>query len=114
MRAALVILATLLGAIGCSRAPLVTIRNQSSLILSNIVVSGSGFEQTIPSIPAGGECRIRVQPQGGTCLRLVFDAGTNHVDSGEKGYVDAAGGYRVTATVRTNLIVAIEELKVGR
>ena len=47
-------------------------------------------------------------------MRFVFDAGTNHVDSGEKGYVDSVGGYRVTATVRTNLIVAIEELKVGR
>ena len=105
----LIILGTLLAASGCSRAPVITITNQSSLTLSNVVVSGSGFSERIGSIPAGGEHRLRVRPRGESGVRLVFDGGTQHVDSGEQGYFEAGGGYRMTATVGTNLSVSISE-----
>ncbi|HOB99250.1 MAG TPA: hypothetical protein PKM43_10950 [Verrucomicrobiota bacterium] len=102
-----VILAVIAAAAGCSRAPVITIQNQSSQTLSNVVVSGSGFTNRIESIAAGGECRLAVRPSGDSGLRLVFDAGTQHVDSGSQGYFEAGGGYRVTATVDTNLGVSI-------
>ena len=105
----LIIVATLLAAVGCSRAPVITIKNQSSLTLSNVVVSGSGFSERIGSIPAGEEHRLRVRPSGDSGVRLVFDAGKQHVDSGAQGYFEAGGGYRITATVETNLSVSISE-----
>jgi hypothetical protein len=105
----LLIVATLLAAVGCWRAPVITIRNQSSLTLSNAVVSGSGFSERIGNIPAGGEHRLTVRPRGESGVRLVFDAGTNHVDSSEQGYFEAGGGYRVAATVGTNLSVSVTE-----
>ncbi|HNQ88910.1 MAG TPA: hypothetical protein PKM73_09875 [Verrucomicrobiota bacterium] len=103
----IVLLAVLAAAAGCSRAPVITVRNLSSQALSNVVVSGSGFTNRIGSIAAGGEHRLAVRPSGDSSLRLVFDAGTQHVDSGSQGYFEAGGGYRVTATVDTNLSVSI-------
>ncbi|HRZ34727.1 MAG TPA: hypothetical protein P5534_00005 [Candidatus Paceibacterota bacterium] len=109
MRISILIVAVsvLLAAAGCSRAPVLTIKNQSSLTLSNVVVSGTGFSERISNIPAGGKHRLRVRPQGESGVRLVFDAGTQHVDSGAQGYFEAGGGYRITATVGTNLSVSV-------
>ncbi len=105
----IITVSALLAAAGCSRAPVLTIKNQSSLTLSNVVVSGTGFSQGIGSIPAGDEHRLTVRPRGDSDVRLVFDAGTNHVDSAAQGYFEAGGGYRVAVTVGTNLSVTVTE-----
>lgn len=104
-----IMVVTTLAAAGCSRAPVLTIKNQSTLTLSNVVVSGSGFSESIMNIPAGEELRLRVRPRGESGVRLVFDAGKQHVDSGSQGYFEAGGGYRITATVETNLSVSVSE-----
>ena len=107
--ASLIIAATLALAAGCSRAPVITIRNQSPLTISNVVVSGSGFTNRITSIPAGAEHRLTVRPSGESGVRLVFDAGARHIDSGSQGFFEAGGGYRMTATTGTNLSVSVSE-----
>ena len=93
--------------IGCSRAPLVTIENHSAFTLSNVVVSGSGFTQPVGSIVPGSEHKLSVHPTGESGLRVAFDSEGRHIDSGEQGYFEGDGGYRVTATVGTNLSVSI-------
>jgi hypothetical protein len=103
----LIMVAALAAVTGCSRAPVITIKNQSLLTLSNVVVSGSGFSTHIASIPAGSEHRLSVRPSGDSGVRLVFDAGTQHIDSGSQGYFEARGGYRAFAIVGTNLSVSI-------
>ena len=92
---------------GCSRSPVITITNRSAITLSNVVVSGSGFSQRVGTIPAGGECRLNVHPRGESALRLSFDAGARHVDSGEQGYFEGGGDYYVEATISTNLSVSV-------
>lgn len=81
----LMIAATVALTAGCSRAPVITIKNQSPLTISNVVVSASGFTNHIASIPAGTERRLRVRPTGESGIRLVFDAGAQHIDSGSQG-----------------------------
>jgi len=103
----IIILAAIVALAGCSRAPVVAITNRSSVTLSNVVVSGSGFSERIDSIAAGGVHRITIHPRGESGMRVAFDAGTQHEDSGERGYFEAGGGYRVSATVSTNLSVSV-------
>lgn len=91
---------------GCSRAPVVTITNHSTVTLSNVVVSGSGFTHQVPIIAPGAEHRMSVRPSGESALRVEFDAAGRHIDSGQQGYFDG-GGYRVSATVSTNLDVSV-------
>jgi hypothetical protein len=92
---------------GCSRAPVVTITNHSTVTLSNVVVSGSGFTLPVGSIAPEAERRLSVHPTGESGLRVEFDADGRHIDSGQQGYFEGGGGYRVTATVSTNLSVSV-------
>ena len=103
---ALILIAAVATMAGCSCAPVITITNQSSVTLSNVVVLGSGFSNRIDSIAAGGVHRLAVHPKGESGLRIVFDAGVQHVDSGELAYIEAGGHYRVSTTVSTNLSVS--------
>ena len=101
------VLAALLTLAGCSRAPVVTITNHSSTTLSNVVVSGSGFSERIGTVQAGGQHKLTVHPRGESGMRVAFDAGNQHVDSGEQGYFEAGGGYCISANVGTNLGVSV-------
>ena len=92
---------------GCSRAPIVTVTNHSSITLSNVVVSGSGFSDQVGTIAARGDKRITVHPNADTGLRVAFDAGGHHVDSGQQAYFEPAGNYLVSAIVNTDLTVAV-------
>lgn len=100
-------LATCLLLPGCSRGPRVTLVNSSSLSLSNVVVSGSGFSVPMGTVPPGESRRTRVRPSGESSIRVAFEAGGRKVDSGEQGYVEARGGYRVWVLVGTNLAVQV-------
>ncbi len=92
---------------GCSKSPVVTIENQSSLTVSNVVVSGTGFTEKLDTIDPGKTRQIMVRPKGETGLRLSFDAGNKHVDSGSQDYFEGNGSYRVHAIIETNLTVNI-------
>lgn len=94
-------------AAGCSRSPVIIVRNQSGLMLSNVVVAGVGFSEQVGILAPGGEHRMRVRPQGETGVRVSFEAGSQRVDSGPQGYFEAGGGYRVKATIGTNLGVSV-------
>ncbi len=102
-----IMLASVVMLAGCSRAPVVTITNRSTNVLANVVVSGSGFSNRIDSIAAGGERRLTVRPRGESGLRIAFDAGGQHIDSGEQDYFEAGGGYRVAVTVEPDLKVSV-------
>ena len=102
-----IMVAVLAVAAGCSRTPVITVKNRSPLTISNVVVSGSGFTNHIATIAAGAEHQLTVQPSGDSGVRLLFDAGMQHIDSGNQGYFEARGGYRITATVGTNLSVSV-------
>jgi hypothetical protein len=103
----IITLAVIVAQVGCSRAPVVTITNGAGVTLSNVVVSGSGFTNRIDTIAAGAEHRLTVRPRGDSGVRVTFDVGTQHVDSGEQGYFEAGVGYRVGVTVSTNLNVTV-------
>ena len=107
MRYFSVILAAVAAAVsGCSHSPAVTIKNRSSVTLSNVVVSGSGFSERIDSIAIGGEHKLTVHPRGESGLGVAFDAAGRHFDAGQQDYFED-GGYRITAIVSTNFTVAV-------
>ena len=102
-----IIIAAIVALTGCSRAPVVTITNRSTNALANVVVSGSGFSNRIDSIAAGAESKLTVHPRGESGLRIAFDAGGQHIDSGEQGYFEGSGGYRVAVTVAPDLKISV-------
>ena len=103
----LIMLAAIVAATGCSRAPVVTITNRSTNALANVVVSGSGFTSRIDNIAAGAESTLTVHPRGESGVRIAFDAGGRHIDAAEQGYFEAGGGYRVVVTIEPDLKVSV-------
>src|ERR1035437_8526648 len=101
-----IIFAATLTLVGCSGSSVVTITNRSSIVLSNVVVTGSGFTNRLETIAAGAEQQFTVHPPGESGLGGVFDAARQRGDSGEQGYFEAQG-YRVSAVIATNLSVSI-------
>lgn len=106
MKISRIILAAVLMFSGCSSGCAVTITNHSAAILSNVVVSGSGFSERISSIAPYAEHRLYVHPSGESSLRIEFDADGRHIDGGQQGYFEA-NGYRVRATISTHLTVSV-------
>ena len=90
---------------GCSDSAVVTITNRSSIVLSNVVVLGSGFTNRFASIAAGAKQQFAVLPRGESGLRVAFDAAGQRIDSGENGYFEAR--YGVSAVIGTNLSVSV-------
>lgn len=101
-----IILALVVALAACSRSPVITITNRSPVVLTNIVVSGSGFSERIESIAAGAERRVSVRPRGESGLRVVFDAGSQHIDVDDLAYLESGDGYSVTVTVQSDLKVS--------
>lgn len=59
----LVFLAMALAGTGCFRETGLTVENRSSGVITNVVVSGSGFPERIESLAAGSERRLTVRPR---------------------------------------------------
>ena len=105
-------LAALVTIAGCSRAPVITITNQSTNALTNFIVSGSGFSERIGLITAGAERTLTIRPRGESGLRIAFDAGSQHIDVDDLAYVEPRSGYRVSITIQPDLkIVASEHVE---
>lgn len=92
---------------GCSDDPAITITNSSGQPLDNVVVSGSGFSQSIGAMSPGAQREVAVDPRGESGVRLTFDVGEQHVDSGDQGYFEGSGGYHVAASIQPDLTVSV-------
>ncbi|MEQ1796020.1 MAG: hypothetical protein ABL970_17735 [Nitrospira sp.] len=103
----LIVLALVLAWAGCSRETSMTVANHSPVILTNIMVSGSGFSEPIDSLAAGAEWRLTVHSRGESGVRVAFDAGGRHIDAGEQGYFEAGGDYRISVTIEPDLKVTV-------
>ncbi len=89
--------------VGCTRRPLVTILNESSFELSDIVVSGNGFTNRFSRIAPDAKCKLTVHPAGESGLHVGFSASGKRIESDIDAYIEPNAGYRVTIIVATNL-----------
>ena len=92
---------------GCNPAPRITVKNDSPHTLSNIVVSGAGFSERLPTLEPNAQHRWTIKPSGESNLSLRFDAAQRTVDSGKQGYFEPQGRYRIQAVIHPNLNVSV-------
>ena len=93
---------------GCNHPPVVTLTNRSGVALTNVVITGSGFSERIGEFPAGAERSFSPTVRGETGIQVTFDAAGQHYDSGEQGYFEAGGGYRVSVVIDAQMRVTVE------
>jgi hypothetical protein len=93
---------------GCTRETNLNIVNRSTTELTKVVATGSGFTQSIGSIPAGEQRNVLVSPRGESALKLDFNANGKHHTSGSQGYFEGGYNYKVTATVSPDFTVTVD------
>jgi hypothetical protein len=104
--ARLACLVVILMAAGCSRQSTITVLNASSAELRNVVVSGTGFRESIPKLAPGQIVTLASHPRGDTGIAVEFDAQGRHVSAPPQDYA-GGGGYRVEVKVSPELSVSV-------
>lgn len=89
----------LLGLTACFRRPEVTGGNNSGVVITDVVISGSGFTQKLGDIRCGGSAKAAVRPTADSGLRLAFGANGSRHTPPQDGHLEASPHYRVTASV---------------
>jgi hypothetical protein len=95
-----ILVAAALELAACSTLPVITITNRSTVTLTTVMISGSGFSERIESLAPDAAAALTVRPHGESGLRVIFDAGERHVDVDDLAYLEGSGGYRVVVTVQ--------------
>lgn len=103
----LILLALVFVLASCSRETGLTVANHSPGVITNIVVSGSGFSEHLDHLAAGLERGLLVHPRGESGIRVAFDAASRHIDVGEQGYFEGGGRYRVAVIIEPDLNVTV-------
>ena len=110
MRVVFLAVTLLLSLAGCGDeliGPRVLISNHSDRVLDNVTLSGVGFVTSIGRIAAGSDESATLHPTGASSLRVTFDSGGQHFDSGEHGYFENSVLYRVSVDIDRDLKASI-------
>jgi protein-disulfide isomerase len=93
---------------GCVSSVPVTIANNSQAQLVNVVVSGSGFTESVGSIAAGGKAVAHVRPPGETQVKVAFDVDGQRYSAMTSERIANDGANIVEATVDADFTITLE------
>ena len=91
---------------GCG-GPAVRIHNESAVTLTDVRVSGRGFESAIARIEPGETRAVAVRPKGETGLAVSFIAGGRRFDHPAQGYIEGSPAYVAEIHVKRDLTVEV-------
>jgi hypothetical protein len=93
---------------GCGQYVPITLHNNSAYDLTSIVLTGSGFTDTLQRLPAGGTGTLEVKVRGESGLEVAFEADTFRIDASPEAYFEASGRYRVTVVIDSMLALDVK------
>ena len=93
---------------GCVSSVPVTIANNSSVPIVNVVVSGSGFSESVGAIAAGGRATAHVRPPGETQVKVAFDVDGQRYSAMTGERIANDGANTVEATVDADFTITLE------
>lgn len=88
---------------GVLDSPTVYIRNASSHELTDIVLTGRGFTETLPRLAAGDTAPVEVHPRGESGLAVAFTANGQRLEHELDTYLENMGMYQVAVVVTPEL-----------
>ena len=109
MRRLLLLVAALFCLANCSNpSTRLTVANHSAVPLEQVVVSGSGFRQSLGTIAPGSTSTAAIRPNGESGLAISFNAAGRRSDLPPQGYFEAGGNYAVTAVIGPDLEATVD------
>jgi hypothetical protein len=83
--------------------PVITIINDSSHEVAEVVLRGDPFVKVVGRIPTRGRQTVVVHPLGESGLKMQFVANGRRVAKDDLGYIESSGGYCVTLRIDEQL-----------
>jgi hypothetical protein len=93
---------------GCVSGVPVSIANQSSSDLTNVVVSGKGFSESVGTIRAGGSAIVRVRPKGESGVKVAFEVNGQRYFATDPDFIENDNVNTVEATVDADFSIVIK------
>jgi len=90
---------------GCgvaSQPPQITVVNNSTSVVSEILLSGLGFKQVIDKIEPNQSKTITVMPDGESSVTLEAITPVRHITAKDLGYLERRGGYVIQITITSD------------
>jgi hypothetical protein len=92
-----------------AQLPRITITNHSGANLENVVLSGSGFSESLETLaPLHTLARV-VHTSGESGLKITFTVGGKVFSSGDLAYLESRGGYAADITVDRDFSVTCRQ-----
>lgn len=89
--------------------PEVTVINNSSVKLSNVVIQCNGRPHTFLDIDPGTSVSTIMEARGESGLKIDFDANDVHYSQDDLAYIESHGGYCVTLVINDSMKVDTQE-----
>lgn len=91
----------LLSLLACSfsKAPVITVQNDSSVKITSITLKGTGFSKMIPILKPGKAISVIVHPQGESGLGIQFETHEGQKKKNDLAYIEPSGSYTVTIRI---------------
>ncbi|MBW3622018.1 MAG: hypothetical protein KY468_01250 [Armatimonadetes bacterium] len=91
----------------------ITVSNQTSKPLSNVLLIGNGFKEEIPRIPPGQSVTVEVDPAGDSGLTVQFSSPKGVVNKSDMGYLCGCK-FHVQITILPNYEVKSDLISLRR
>jgi hypothetical protein len=92
---------------GCISGVPVSIENQSSSDLAEVVVSGKGFSESVGTVRAGGMEFVRIHPRVETAVKVAFVVDGQRYSGTLDGTIENDNVNAIKATVSADFSVSV-------
>lgn len=92
---------------GCISGVPVSIENQSASDLTEVVVSGKGFSESVGTVRAGGSEIVHIRPKGETAVKVAFAVDGQRYSGTLDDTIENDNVYTIKATVSADLSISI-------
>ena len=94
-------------------APVITVTNNASSAVSNVVLSGSGYRTVISKIEPGETVTVVVHPRGESDIRIEYLSPAGQRSRDDLGYIEPTGGYCYDFAILSNYEVKTLRSDIG-
>jgi hypothetical protein len=92
---------------GCISGVPVSIENQSSSDLTQVVVSGKGFSESVGTVRAGASELVRIHPRVETAVKVAFAVDGQRYSGILQGTIENDNVNTIKATVSADLSISV-------
>ncbi len=94
-----VLVAVFVSACGARNPPQITVVNNFTSVVTDVLLRGNGFSQVIEKIEPNSSKTVTVIPKGESKVSLEAVTPLKYITAKEVGYIDRDGGYKVQITI---------------